>query len=67
MLLSTCHVPEPSVLNQNSDESIQQFRERRRVHPSLFENDIRLYEIRSSVQRRCSSGERHGKQFNFLF
>ena len=40
-----------SKLTLNSDESFQQFRERRRIHSFLSKNDIRLSGMRLSVQR----------------
>jgi len=40
-----------SKLTLNSDESFQQFRERRRIHSFLSKNDVRLSGMRSSVQR----------------
>ena len=40
-----------SKLTLNSDESFQQFRERRRIHSFLCKNDVRLSGMRSSVQR----------------
>jgi hypothetical protein len=40
-----------SKLTFNSDESVQQFRERRRIHSFLSKNDIRLSGMRSLVQK----------------
>ena len=40
-----------SKLTLNSDESVQQFRERRRIHSFLSKNDVRLSGMRSLVQK----------------